>query len=124
MHCRLGYRESSDLGHMNSGAVDSWSDLEIAIARFAHAKAARVSTERLISAVKEKASMLSDIDTLWDLNDFLSAERYRAEGMSDFNINGILFVFAEFLKYELIQLGDLQGLSDDKVAKVVAMSKF
>jgi hypothetical protein len=46
------------------------------------------------------------------------------EGRFDFRLEGILFVFAGFVKDGLLSLQDLQGLDAEKQAKIKAMSLF
>jgi hypothetical protein len=46
------------------------------------------------------------------------------EGRFDFRLEGILFVFASFVKDGLLGLEDLHGLDSEKLAKIKAMALF
>jgi hypothetical protein len=46
------------------------------------------------------------------------------EGRFDFRLEGILFVFASFVKDGLLVFDDLNGLDTEKLAKIRAMSLF
>lgn len=109
---------------MNHALVDTWSDMEQAIARSAFEKAYDRAVSQLVAVVQAKAGGLSDVTSVWALHDFLSIERHTIEGRFDFRLDGILFVFASLVKDELLQLEELDGLAADKLAKVSAMSRF
>jgi hypothetical protein len=109
---------------MNHALVDTWSDMEQAIARSAFEKAYDRAVSHLVAVVQAKAGGLSDVSSVWALHDFLSIERHTIEGRFDFRLDGILFVFASLVKDELLQLEELDGLAADKLAKVSAMSRF
>jgi hypothetical protein len=103
---------------------DLWSDEEQAVARSAFDQACARAGDVLIAAVQTQARQLQSLDGLWQLHDFLSIQRHVIEGRSAFSLDGILFVFASFVKEGLLQLDDLQGLDADKLSKVAAMASF
>ena len=109
---------------MSNAVVDTWSEIEQAIARGAFEAAYGRALAQLIEQVQRQASSLGDADAVWALHDFLSIERHRIEGRFDFRLDGILFVFASLVKDDLLQLQELEGLTADKLAKVAAMARF
>ena len=109
---------------MNEAATDSWTDSEQAIARAAFETAYNRAVMQLVASVQSKASNLGDVSSVWALHDFLSIERHTIEGRFDFRLEGILFVFASLVKDELLQLQELEGLTADKLANILAMSRF
>jgi hypothetical protein len=46
------------------------------------------------------------------------------EGRFDFQLEGILFVFAGLVKDELLRLEELAGLEREKLSKITAMARF
>lgn len=109
---------------MNQAAIDSWTDSEQAIAQAAFETAYNRAVAKLVASVQLKASELNEVNSVWELHDFLSIQRHTIEGRFDFRLEGILFVFASLVKDDLLQLQELEGLTADKLAKVSAMSRF
>lgn len=109
---------------MTNALVDTWSETEQAIARTAFEAAYGRAVSQLVATVQAQASALGSADSVWALHDFLSIERHTIEGRFDFQLEGILFVFASLVKDQLLHLEELQGLTPDKLAKVAAMSRF
>lgn len=101
-----------------------WSDQEQAIARAAFEKARVRALHVLIEAVQRQAVRLDSMESVWNLHDFLSTQRYQIEGRFDFRLDGILFVFASLLKERLLAPEELEGLDSEKLAKITAMARF
>jgi phosphoenolpyruvate synthase/pyruvate phosphate dikinase len=99
--------------------LDGWTDTEQAVAREAFDRAYNRAVQKLVAQVRAKADELDSADTVWQLHDYLSIE-----GRFDFRLDGILFVFASLVKDSLLQIDELNGLEADKLAKIVAMSRF
>lgn len=104
--------------------LDGWTDTEQAVAREAFDLAYNRAVQKLVSQVRTMASGLNSADTVWQLHDYLSIERHTIEGRFDFRLDGILFVFASLVKDSLLQIDELNGLEAEKLAKIVAMSRF
>jgi len=104
--------------------LEGWSESEQHIARQAFEHAYQRTIERLIADLQEKTRDLNSAEAIWQLHDFLSIERHTIEGRFSFRAEGILFVFASFVKDNLLQIDELAGLDADKLAKVSAMSRF
>jgi hypothetical protein len=104
--------------------LDGWTDTEQAVAREAFDRAYNRAVQKLVAQVRAKADELDSADTVWQLHDYLSIERHTIEGRFDFRLDGILFVFASLVKDSLLQIDELNGLEADKLAKIVAMSRF
>lgn len=101
-----------------------WSDQEEAIARAAFDRARVRAMHVLIEAVQRQAGLLDSMESVWNLHDYLSTQRYQIEGRFDFRLDGILFVFAGLLKERLLSLEELEGLDSEKLAKITAMARF
>lgn len=104
--------------------VAGWSEREQILAREAFEQAYVRAISRLIATIQTKASTLNSADSVWQLHDFLSIERHTIEGRFAFQLEGILFVFASLVKEGLLQLDELIGLDQQKLAKITAMSRF
>ncbi|MCP9808973.1 hypothetical protein KBY58_05965 [Cyanobium sp. HWJ4-Hawea] len=104
--------------------LQGWNEVEQTVARKAFDLAYSRAVEKLVATVRDKAGNLDSAEAVWQLHDFLSIERHTIEGRFDFRLDGILFVFASLVKDSLLQTDELTGLDDEKLAKIVAMSKF
>jgi hypothetical protein len=104
--------------------LEGWTDTEQAIAREAFDRAYHRAVQHLVAQVRAKADELVSAETVWQLHDYLSIERHTIEGRFDFRLDGILFVFASLVKDSLLQIDELNGLEAEKLAKILAMSRF
>jgi len=104
--------------------LEGWSESEKDIAKQAFEQAYQRTIERLIADLQAKTKNLNSAEAIWQLHDFLSIERHTIEGRFSFRAEGILFVFASFVKDDLLQIDELAGLDAEKLAKVSAMSRF
>jgi hypothetical protein len=101
-----------------------WTELEQGIARTAFDRAHGRALASLINEVQLQAAQLDSADTLWQLHDYLSIQRHRIEGRFDFRPQAILFLFASLVQDKLLDLAELDGLADGKLAKIRAMAQF
>ena len=101
-----------------------WTELEQCIARTAFDQAHGRALSSLISEVQLQAALLDSADALWQLHDYLSIQRHRIEGRFDFRPQAILFLFASLVQDKLLDLSELEGLADGKLAKIRAMAQF
>ena len=101
-----------------------WTDLEKKIARTAFDKAYEREVEALLKQVREKAGAIAEVEHLWQLHDFLSVKRHEVEGKYDYRYSALIFIFAGLLKEGWLQISDLEGLDQDKLAKVAALARM
>ena len=104
--------------------IDGWTSAEHDVARQAFTVAHERAIQKLVFSLRERVAALSSDETVWEFHDFLSIERHSIEGRFAFQLDGILFVFASFVKEDLLQLDELAGLEPDKLAKIAAMARF
>jgi hypothetical protein len=102
----------------------TWSTKEKQIAEQVLEKAYKQEINSLIDKVRKKITNLINIDELWQLHDLLSAKRYELDGKYDTRESMLVFSFAQLLKENLIDLEDLQGLDQDKLAKISSLAKI
>ncbi len=101
-----------------------WSELEQRIARTAFDTAHGRALTSLIIEIQLQAALVDSVGALWQLHDYLSTQRHRIEGRFDFRPQPILFLFASLVKDKLLDLAELEGLADAKLAKIRAMAQF
>jgi len=101
-----------------------WTPREIEIAQLAFSAGTKNAEAELIRQVQEKSVNLTDIQSLFEMHDYLSIERYELEGRSRFDPDTALFAFAEMVKRGLMDVSALEGLEQKKISKIRAMSMF
>jgi hypothetical protein len=101
-----------------------WTELEQQIARTAYDAAHSRALASLILEIQLQAALVDSAAALWQLHDYLSIQRHRIEGRFDFRPQPILFLFASLVKDKLLDLAELEGLADAKLAKIRAMAQF
>ncbi len=101
-----------------------WSHTEQNIAKAAFDKAYDREISALIKEINEKASVISQIEDIWGLHDYLSARRHEIDGKYDYRYSVLMFVFARLLKEGWLKLDELEGLAADKLKKVTALSRM
>jgi hypothetical protein len=108
------------IGNESSG----WQESEQVIARHALDLAHHREVSALLDTVRHAAQDVQDVSTVWQIHDFLSARRHDLDGKYDFRLSGLIFVLARLVKEGWLEVGDLQGLAADKVAKVTSLSRM
>ena len=106
-------------------AIDTdWSELEKQVAEKVFQEAYTRETKALVSEICKKASLVTEIQDIWGLHDYLSAKRHDIDGKYDFDYSALIFVFAKLVKEKWLSLDDLNGIETSKVAKIAALSKM
>jgi hypothetical protein len=101
-----------------------WSTLESKVAKQALKIARHREVDTLISEVRNKAGELAAADDLWNLHDFLSAQRHYIDGKYDDDETGLVFVLARLVKEGWLAIEELDGLDDERLAKITALARF
>jgi hypothetical protein len=101
-----------------------WSDQERDVARRVFDLAYQREIDSLIDVVRQRSGSLSSVESVWDLHDYLSCKRHEMDGRFDFRLANLLFVFASLVKEGVVRLDELEGLSNDKLAKIGALSSM
>ncbi|HBH72700.1 MAG TPA: hypothetical protein DDY43_04510 [Synechococcales bacterium UBA10510] len=104
--------------------LTGWTEQEQAVGLTALNRAQARTIERLIADLHRQVIELTSADQIWQLHDFLSIQRHGIEGRFEFRQESILFVFASLVKEGFLNLDELQGLDSEKLAKIMAMSRF
>lgn len=101
---------------------DQWSNQEEQIAQEAFNKAYEREITALIQEVEQQAKQMEVADDLWHLHDRLSAKRHEIDGKYHYETSAIIFILAELVKGGWLKLQELQGLEQDKVSKIKALT--
>ena len=107
---------------MTSKTGLQWSVEEKSIAQAALKHAYKVEAEALIQEIRDKASLISTLDELWQLNNFLSARRHDIDGKYDNQEESLLYALSRLVKEGWLTLSSLEGLSPDKQAKIKVLT--
>jgi hypothetical protein len=102
----------------------SWSKREKQIAHTAFEQALEREAAALVAEVRAKAAAISDLDDLWQLEQFLRNKRRDLEERYDYRYSVLLYVFADLIQAGWLSLDELAGLSDDKRARLAALLDF
>lgn len=108
---------------MQQDSID-WTETEKVVAQAAFERAHARETQALVAEVRTKASEIANIAEIWQLHDYLSARRHDIDGKYDYHYANLIFVFARLLKEQWLQLEDLEGLAENRIAKISALSRM
>jgi hypothetical protein len=101
-----------------------WSQIEKDVAQAAFDKAYDREINALIKEINDKATVISQIEDIWGLHDYLSARRHDIDGKYDYRYSVLVFVFARLVKEGWLQVEELEGLEASKIKKVTALSRM
>lgn len=93
-----------------------WSRAEKKVARSAFDLAYRRECAVLMGRVKQMADDAAEPDDLWALSDYLWQHRQDIDDKYDYRYSVLILVFARLLDEGWLQMSDLEGLSDEKIA--------
>jgi len=97
---------------------ESWSKREKTVAKRAFENAYEKECQDLIQQIQKKANEAKDPADLWRLYDFLRKRIKEIEGKYDYRYSMLIFVFARLMKEGWITVNEIEGLSEDKIAKI------
>jgi hypothetical protein len=109
---------------MTSSTDTQWSETEQKIARQAFDRAYEKEISTLIAVVREQAQNIVTPQEVWHLHDLLSAKRHELDGKYDYRYPELIWVFANLLKDGWLDIADLDGLDQDKIRKISALSRM
>lgn len=101
-----------------------WSKVEEKVAQEAFEKAHEREINAVIQEIRERASMITKSDDVWQLHDFLSARRHELDGKYDYRYSVLVFVFAQLVKEGWLHLKELEGLEAEKLTKIAALTRM
>lgn len=101
-----------------------WNSEEKSIAEAALKKAYTREIEVLMAIVREKASLVSVPEDVWQLHDFLSARRHELDGKYDDRETFLMHTLSRLVKDGLLELSELASLAADKRAKISVLTRM
>lgn len=101
---------------------NQWSHQEEQIAQAAFQKAYEREIEALMQEVERQVKTAEVAEDLWRLHDLLSAKRHEIDGKYEYETSTLLFILAELVQGGWLQLQELQGLEQEKISKIKALT--
>lgn len=97
---------------------DTWSKGEKAVARRAFEQAYAREISALAEEVRRRAKNIAEPSDIWTLHDFLSRERRATDDKYDYRYSVLIFVFARLIREGWLSEAELEGLGEDKLARI------
>ena len=101
-----------------------WSPEEKKIAQEVLQGARNREIEALIENIRENAKLISQIEDVWQLHDYLSAKRHEIDGKYDDRESFLMFTLSRLIKDGLVEISDLSGLTSEKQSKVKILTRM
>ncbi len=101
-----------------------WTEAEQVLAQQALATARQREVETILAVVREQAAVVSSLEDLWQISDFLNARRFDLDGKYAFDCETLIFGFARLVKEGWLAPEELGGLARDKVARIRSLSRM
>ncbi|MDJ0650980.1 MAG: hypothetical protein QNJ60_19990 [Xenococcaceae cyanobacterium MO_188.B19] len=102
----------------------TYSEKQEKIAKQALNTAYQRETSALITAIRERASSIKELQDLWYLHDLLSTKRHEIDGKYAYNSSTIVFDFARLVKEGWLNLDELKQLKPEMVSKISALARM
>jgi len=96
----------------------TWSSGEKRVARRAFEKAYAAECAELLAQVREMAAAAQEPRDLWRIHDFLEEQRRQTDQKYDYRYSQLVVVFARLIHDGRLSLDELEGLHEDKLAKI------
>jgi hypothetical protein len=101
-----------------------WSKKEKSIARRAFENAYKKECREITEKARYKIKTTDDSNDLWQLHDFLTEKRREIDHKYDYRYSMLIHVFARLIKEGWINRSDLEGLSQDKIEKILHLANM
>lgn len=95
-----------------------WSKKEKDIARQAFAQALDREGKDLLGRLKKMAKAAETPEDIWRIHDFLTSKIEEIDKKYDYRYSVLIPVFGQLSREGWIRLNDLEGLAEDKIAKI------
>ena len=101
-----------------------WSSEEKKIAQDLLKRARDREIESLVTTIRENASLISQLEDVWQLHDYLSAKRHDIDGKYDDRESFLMFTLSRLIKEGLVENSELEGLQPEKQSKVKLLTRM
>jgi hypothetical protein len=98
--------------------AQGWSKKEKAVVRRAFEGAYEKECKDLIIQIQKRASEAKDPADIWRLHEFLTKRIKEIEGKYDYRYSVLILVFARLMEEGWLIVDDIEGLNEDKIAKI------
>jgi hypothetical protein len=95
-----------------------WSNREKEIARRAYELAMDREGKELLGRIKEMANAAETPDDIWKIHDFLTSKIKEIDEKFDYRYSALIPVLGRLVREERLGLDELEGLAEDKIAKI------
>lgn len=95
-----------------------WTNSEKKLARKVFDAAVERELSQLVEEFKRKAAATSDVETLWQVRDWMNRRQREIDNEFDFRYSQLIFVFARLVRTRKIEIAELNGLSEQKLAEI------
>lgn len=99
----------------------NWSNSEKKAARVAFERARDREYAALLAEVRERMERITNPYDIWDIHDYLTAQRRQMDDKYDFRYSQLIFVFARLLGEGWLEEDDLEGLGEDKIVPILEL---
>lgn len=103
---------------------EKWSKAEKAVARRAFENAYERECREIIKKLQVMANEADGPDDIWRVHDFLIEKRREMHPKYDYRYSVLIRVFARLLREGSISIDDLEGLKEDKIARIEDLAKM
>lgn len=102
---------------------EKWSKAEKAVARRAFENACERECREIIKKLRVMANEADEPGDIWRLHDFLAEKRREMDDKYDYRYSVLILVFARLLREGWMTADDLEGLKEDKIARIRELAK-
>ena len=99
---------------------ETWSRSEKAVARRAYDQAYDRELAALVNEVRRLAKQITEPGHIWALHDFLTQKRKEIDSKYDYRYSQLVFVFARLIRDGWLSEEELEGLGEEKRARIRA----
>jgi len=96
----------------------TWSKAEKQLAKRAFDAALGREYGKLLQETREMAGRMQEGADLWRLHDFLTRRRREIDEKYDYRYSQLIIVFSRLIHEGWLSLEELEGLGEDKLAKI------
>jgi hypothetical protein len=105
-------------------AMSDWYNGEKKMARRTYEAARQALLGKTFTEFKAKAAAAKDVDDMWAIGDHLRQHRRELEGLLDYRYSQLTFVFGHLIIDGHMDVGQLAGLSEDKLEEIGRFVSF
>ena len=99
--------------------IDSiWTNSEKKLARKVFDAAVERALSQLVEEFKRKAAATSDVESLWKVRDWMNRRQREIDNEFDFRYSQLILVFAKLVRARKLEMAELNGLSEQKLAEI------